>query len=380
MPRQTATSTVQPRATTRLAWAIYLLLHTVATVLAFLARSYAPSFHDPLPFFSRAWLYLPSNFAFPTIGALIAARHPRNPIGWLLLSNGLVGVFGQFAEGYWRYALFVRPGALPAGGADAVGERAAVFHRRASQRVADLVLSDRAPTVAALVDRGVVDHFWGSHEFRRACVHAWSARPERHNHESLRSFKRCPILAVQRRSRCVHAVARCPRRSFVTDCAVPAGQWRRAAADQIARVCARDLWRLVRNDQLLRHANGEAIADRQYALRGSGARSCVRRRGSRHRHPALPPVGHRRDHSANAGLRRADADARPGVPGLYSAQSYAGRTAGRWLRAGDRGLDAGDRRAIQPVAATYSEPDRQALLPPQVRRRQGTGRLRRDCA
>ncbi len=118
MPRQTATSTVQPRATTRLAWAlwaIYLLLHTVAIVLAFLARSYAPDFHDPLPFFSRAWLYLPSNFAFPTIGALIAARHPRNPIGWLLLSNGLVGVFGQFAEGYWRYALFVRPGALPAG-------------------------------------------------------------------------------------------------------------------------------------------------------------------------------------------------------------------------------------------------------------------------
>jgi hypothetical protein len=53
--------------------------------------------------------------AFPTIGALIAARHPRNPIGWLFLASGLVGAFGLFAEGYWRYALFVQPGVLPAG-------------------------------------------------------------------------------------------------------------------------------------------------------------------------------------------------------------------------------------------------------------------------
>jgi len=111
-------SKVQPRTATWLAWAlwaIYLLLHTAAIVLAFLARSYPPDANDPLALFSRAWLYLPSNFAFPTIGGLIAARHPRNPIGWLLLSIGLVGVFGQFAEGYWRYALFVQPSALPAG-------------------------------------------------------------------------------------------------------------------------------------------------------------------------------------------------------------------------------------------------------------------------
>jgi hypothetical protein len=118
MSKQTATGKIQPRTATRLAWAlwaIYLLLQTAALVLAFLARSYPPDANDPLALFSRAWLYLPSNFAFPTIGALIATRQPRNPIGWLLLSIGLVSVFGQSAEGYWRYALFVRPGALPAG-------------------------------------------------------------------------------------------------------------------------------------------------------------------------------------------------------------------------------------------------------------------------
>jgi len=94
---------------------VYLLLHMAASVLAFLARSYPADAADLLGLFSRLWLYLPIIAAFPTIGALIAARQPRNPIGWLLLSIGLVGAFGQIAEGYWRYALFVRPGTLPAG-------------------------------------------------------------------------------------------------------------------------------------------------------------------------------------------------------------------------------------------------------------------------
>ncbi len=117
MPRHMAMSTVQPRTATRLAWAlwaIYLLLLTAAAVLAFLARTY-PEPAGLLPPFSRFWLYLPQMAAFPTIGALIAARHPRNPIGWLFLAGQLIGGFGLFAEGYWRYALFVQPGVLPAG-------------------------------------------------------------------------------------------------------------------------------------------------------------------------------------------------------------------------------------------------------------------------
>jgi hypothetical protein len=118
MSKQTATSEVRHRTATRLAWglwAIYLLVLMGAIIFAYLARSYPADSADPLPPFSRVLLYLPFLFAFPTIGALIAARQPRNPIGWLFLSTGLVGVLGTFAEGYWRYALFVRPGALPAG-------------------------------------------------------------------------------------------------------------------------------------------------------------------------------------------------------------------------------------------------------------------------
>jgi len=118
MSRQTATSEVQPETATRLAWAlwaVWLLLQTTTIIFTYLARSYPPDSADLLPPFSRVWLYLPALFAFPTIGALIAARQPRNPIGWLFLATGLVAQVGTFAEGYWRYALFVRPGALPAG-------------------------------------------------------------------------------------------------------------------------------------------------------------------------------------------------------------------------------------------------------------------------
>jgi len=115
MPRQMATSTMQHRTAARLAvalWAIFLLLHLAGTILAFLARSYPDSI---LPLFSRVLLYFPQIMAFLTIGALIAARQPRNPIGWLFLAGGFVDACGQFAEGYWRYALFVQPGVLPVG-------------------------------------------------------------------------------------------------------------------------------------------------------------------------------------------------------------------------------------------------------------------------
>src|SRR5262245_36306561 len=117
MPRQVATGEAHHYIATRLAWAlwtIYLLLQTVVLVIAFLARSYSnPA--ETLPFSSSIVLFLPLSLAFPTVGALIVARHPRNPIGWLFLSIGFAGLVSEFAGSYWRYALFVRPGSLPGG-------------------------------------------------------------------------------------------------------------------------------------------------------------------------------------------------------------------------------------------------------------------------
>jgi hypothetical protein len=50
--------------------------------------------------------------AFPTVGAIIASRRPRNPIGWLFLAIGIVAAIGGFGEAYAENA-FSRPGPIP---------------------------------------------------------------------------------------------------------------------------------------------------------------------------------------------------------------------------------------------------------------------------
>jgi len=49
-----------------------------------------------------------------TVGAVLAARRPRHPVGWLLLGLGLLLTLDGLAYGYVRYGLVARPGALPA--------------------------------------------------------------------------------------------------------------------------------------------------------------------------------------------------------------------------------------------------------------------------
>jgi hypothetical protein len=49
-----------------------------------------------------------------TVGAVLAGRRPRHPVGWLLLVLGLSVSVSGVADGYAPYGLLVRPGALPA--------------------------------------------------------------------------------------------------------------------------------------------------------------------------------------------------------------------------------------------------------------------------
>jgi hypothetical protein len=58
-------------------------------------------------------------------GLVLALRRGGNPIGWLLLANGLVLTAHQVATPYAEYAVLEDPGALPA------GEWAVLFHERA---------------------------------------------------------------------------------------------------------------------------------------------------------------------------------------------------------------------------------------------------------
>jgi hypothetical protein len=48
------------------------------------------------------------------VGAVLASRRPRHPVGWLLNGLGLSMWTSAVAAGYVAYGLVVRPGALPA--------------------------------------------------------------------------------------------------------------------------------------------------------------------------------------------------------------------------------------------------------------------------
>jgi hypothetical protein len=102
------------RAAARLAWSLWALgLLFVALGLYFRAVDGAaspantPTANDIGPFLLAAEL------AILTVAALVAARRPGNPIGWILLAAGLSMTLGDFADGYAVHGLLAQPGSLP---------------------------------------------------------------------------------------------------------------------------------------------------------------------------------------------------------------------------------------------------------------------------
>jgi hypothetical protein len=49
---------------------------------------------------------------FPLVGALIASRRPRNPIGWILLADGFLWMLTGMMDYYGVYGV-ARPGSVP---------------------------------------------------------------------------------------------------------------------------------------------------------------------------------------------------------------------------------------------------------------------------
>ena len=61
------------------------------------------------------WAPLAALLAFAVVGGLVAARQPRNSVGWLLLAVAVCMTVRLVGEGYARYALITAPGSLPGG-------------------------------------------------------------------------------------------------------------------------------------------------------------------------------------------------------------------------------------------------------------------------
>ncbi len=68
--------------------------------------------HDPA---DQVWSQALVGAAVAVPGVLIAARRPRNPIGWLLLLAGIWLAVPAFGYEYARYTFAAQPGALPGG-------------------------------------------------------------------------------------------------------------------------------------------------------------------------------------------------------------------------------------------------------------------------
>jgi hypothetical protein len=91
----------------RLAWAAFTLvvvLYVTGWALWLLTPSGAKSGFD---------VYLATTLAFPSVGAVIASRHGRNPIGWILLGIGSAFGLGSAVDGYVSYALEADSAWLP---------------------------------------------------------------------------------------------------------------------------------------------------------------------------------------------------------------------------------------------------------------------------
>ena len=51
---------------------------------------------------------------FPLVGAVVAARRPRNPLGWIFCAIGISYGLTGTGEAYGVYALGTAPGSCPA--------------------------------------------------------------------------------------------------------------------------------------------------------------------------------------------------------------------------------------------------------------------------
>src|SRR5215211_3384417 len=101
------------RALARLAWslcAISLALTALSLLLLALNLSY-PNTHVYEPWLDNTL----TGISYAPVGALIASRHPANPVGWLLCLFGLVISISYFSGEYAIYALLAQPNSLPAG-------------------------------------------------------------------------------------------------------------------------------------------------------------------------------------------------------------------------------------------------------------------------
>jgi hypothetical protein len=104
-----------PRWGAGLAWALWLLILLGLAATAWLDRLLRQAGHAQDAYLVAGNLpALVAMVAAVTVGAVLASRRPRHPVGWLLLGLVLSYCLAAVTSSYSRYGLVARPGALPA--------------------------------------------------------------------------------------------------------------------------------------------------------------------------------------------------------------------------------------------------------------------------
>lgn len=92
-------------------WGITLVLALVAGGLQWMTQPGATQ-ADRIELLA-GWAYLLDGLTVASVGALIAARRPQHPIGWLLCVTGLATNGEAFSQQYAIYTFIFHPGVLP---------------------------------------------------------------------------------------------------------------------------------------------------------------------------------------------------------------------------------------------------------------------------
>ncbi|HEX8133129.1 MAG TPA: hypothetical protein VF880_06840 [Actinomycetes bacterium] len=111
-----------------LAWALWALAMLGLATVPWFDRLLRVAHRPDLTQLNASTIpYLAAIVVAATVGLVLAGRRPRHPVGWLLLALGLSVSASGLADGYARYAVVARPGALPAADWVAVYSPATVF-------------------------------------------------------------------------------------------------------------------------------------------------------------------------------------------------------------------------------------------------------------
>jgi hypothetical protein len=97
-----------------LAWLLWALVLAGLAAALWLDQLLRRAGRPELAFRAHELLFVAAMVGMATVGAVLAGRRPRHPVGWLMLALALAVTMDGVTDSYARYGLVARPGAVPA--------------------------------------------------------------------------------------------------------------------------------------------------------------------------------------------------------------------------------------------------------------------------